>query len=93
MNVLTLKYFCVERKQITNLGMILDVPLYLSLLNSPKQKLLSKNPSREIIDRLGSGTLTDTNSLPLKIQRLEDKISFWDGPFSGAIVSFGEGND
>jgi len=41
--------------------MILDVPLYLSLLNSPKQKLLGKNPSRVSIDRLGSGTLTDTN--------------------------------
>ena len=88
MNVLTLKYFCVERKQITNPWMILDVPLYSSLLNSPKQKILGKNPSRVSIDRLGSGTLTDTN-IATEDQRLEDKISFWDGPFSGAMLVLG----
>ena len=37
-------------------------------------------------------TLPATNGSPLKMDGLEDDISFWDGPISGAFaVSFREG--
>ena len=37
-------------------------------------------------------TLPATNSSPLKMDGLEDDMSFWDGPISGAFaVSFREG--